>query len=303
MDTSHRTVPTTAPGSPKGPAPRLHAAPPKRRVRGRSNPIAGIASFLWLIVVLVPIYTMISSSLTRHDESIGHNALKPPPHPTLDNYRLVLDNGFLHFLWNTVIVALGVVAIVVVLSVPLAYAVVRTRDRWTNSTFRLFILGVAIPSQAVVVPLYLLMTKMGLYDQLLAIILPTAAFAMPVSVLILVGTLRDISEEVYEAMALDGASPTRMLFTLVIPMSKGGISTVIIYSALQAWNGLLFPLIFTQSEGPRVLTLGLFNYVTQFGVNVPALLASVVLSGIPIFAVYLVARRALVNGMMGMGGK
>lgn len=303
MDTSHRTLPTTAPGSPKGPAPRLHAAPRVRRVRGRSNPIAGIASFIWLIIVLIPIYTMISSSLTRHDESIGHNALKPPPHPTLDNYRLVLDNGFLHFLWNTVLVALGVVAIVVVLAVPLAYAVVRTRDRWTNSTFRLFLLGVAIPSQAVVVPLYLLMTKMGLYDQLLAIILPTAAFAMPVSVLILVGTLRDISEEVYEAMALDGASPTRMLFTLVIPMSKGGISTVIIYSALQAWNGLLFPLIFTQSEEPRVLTLGLFNYVTQFGVNVPALLASVVLSGIPIFAVYLVARRALVNGMMGMGGK
>ncbi|HLL35650.1 MAG TPA: carbohydrate ABC transporter permease, partial [Streptomyces sp.] len=58
-----------------------------------------------------------------------------------------------------------------------------------------------------------------------------------------------------------------------------------------------------QSDGPRVLTLGLFNYVSQFGVNVPALLASVVLSGIPIFAVYLVARRALVSGLMGVGGK
>jgi xylobiose transport system permease protein len=126
---------------------------------------------------------------------------------------------------------------------------------------------------------------------------------MPVSVLILTGTLRDISEDLYEAMALDGASATRMLFQLVIPMTKGGISTVVIYAALQAWNGFLFPLIFTQSDGPRVLTLGLFNYVSQFGVNIPALLASVVLSGIPIFAVYLVARRALVGGLMGVGGK
>lgn len=301
-DTSH-SLQNTTPAASKGPSGRTHAAPSKSRRVKRSNPIAGVASFIWLLVVLIPIYTMISQSLTRQDESTGHNALRPPHHPTLENYRIVLHNGFLHFLWNTVLVAVAVVVIVVALSVPLAYAAVRTRDRWTNSTFRLFLLGVAIPAQAVVVPLYLLMTKMGLYDQLLAIILPTAAFAMPVSVLILTGTLRDISEEVYEAMALDGASPTRMLFQLVIPMSKGGISTVVIYSALQAWNGLLFPLIFTQSEGPRVLTLGLFNYVSQFGVNVPALLASVVLSGIPIFVVYLVARRALVNGMMGMGGK
>ena len=115
---------------------------------------------------------------------------------------------------------------------------------------------------------------------LLAVILPTAAFAMPVSVLVLVGTLRDVSEDLYEAMALDGASPLRMLFQLTIPLAKGGISTVVIFSALQAWNGFLFPLIFTQSDGP-----------------------SVVLSGIPIFAVYLVARRALVGGLMGVGGK
>ena len=87
-------------------------------------------------------------------------------------------------------------------------------------------------AQAVVVPLYLMIAKLNLYDSLLAIILPTAAFAMPVSVLILTGTLRDISEEMYEAMSLDGASATRMLFQLVIPMTKGGISTVVIYSAL-----------------------------------------------------------------------
>lgn len=215
----------------------------------------------------------------------------------------MLHSGFFHYLWNTVLAAVAVVAIVLVLCVPLAYVAVRTRGFWSGAAFRLFLLGVAIPAQAVVVPLYLMIAKLNLYDSLLAIILPTAAFAMPVAILVLTGSLRDISEEVYEAMALDGASPLRMLFQLVIPMSKGGISTVGIYSALQAWNGFLFPLIFTQSEGPRVLTLGLFNYVSQFGVDIPALLASVVLSGIPIFAVYLVARRALVGGLMGVGGK
>jgi xylobiose transport system permease protein len=301
---SHDTLPRPRPVKTEEGA--RSAVPSRRRPRHwtrRPNAVAGLGSVLWLAVVIVPIYAMISASLTRQDEALGHNALKPPTDPTLDNYNTVLHNGFGHFLTNTAVAAAAVVAIVLVLCVPLAYVAVRTRTFWSGAAFRLFLLGVAIPAQAVVVPLYLMIAKLNLYDSLLAIILPTAAFAMPVSVLILTGTLRDISEEMYEAMALDGASPTRMLFQLVIPMTKGGISTVVIYSALQAWNGFLFPLIFTQSDGPRVLTLGLFNYVSQFGVNIPALLASVVLSGIPIFIVYLVARRALVGGLMGVGGK
>ncbi|MDV9174341.1 carbohydrate ABC transporter permease [Streptomyces sp. W16] len=275
----------------------------RRHWTRRPNPLAGLGSLLWLAVVIVPIYAMISASLTRQDKALGNNALKPPTDPTFANYNTVLHNGFGHFLANTALVAAAVVGIVLVLCVPLAYVAVRTRTVWSSAAFRLFLLGVAIPAQAVVVPLYLMIAKLDLYDSLLAVILPTAAFAMPVSVLVLTGTLRDISEDLYEAMALDGASATRMLFQLVIPLTKGGISTVVIYAALQAWNGFLFPLIFTQSDGPRVLTLGLFNYVSQFGVNIPALLASVVLSGIPIFAVYLVARRALVGGLMGVGGK
>lgn len=269
----------------------------------RANPLAGLGSIVWLVIVLVPIYAMLSASLTSQDKSLTGNPLKPPTDPTLDNYNTVLNSGFGHLLSNTVIVAVTVVGIVLGLCVPLAYVAVRTRTRWSGAAFRLFLLGVAIPAQAVVVPLYLLIAKLDLYDSLLAVILPTAAFAMPVSVLVLTGTLRDISEDLYEAMALDGASPLRMLFQLTIPLAKGGISTVVIYAALQAWNGFLFPLIFTQSDEPRVLTLGLFNYVSQFGVNIPALLASVVLSGIPIFAVYLVARRALIGGLMGVGGK
>ncbi|MGN9818931.1 carbohydrate ABC transporter permease [Streptomyces sp. SD11] len=279
------------------------AARRRRHWSKRPNPLAGLGAVIWLAIVIVPIYAMLSASLTSQDKALTGNPLTPPTSPTLDNYNTVLNSGFGHLLANTAIVAVAVVAIVLSLSVPLAYVAVRTRTRWSGLAFRLFLLGVAIPAQAVVVPLYLLIAKLDLYDSLPAVILPTAAFAMPVSVLVLVGTLRDVSEELYEAMALDGASPQRMLFQLAIPMAKGGISTVVIYAALQAWNGFLFPLIFTQSDEPRVLTLGLFNYVSQFGVNIPALLASVVLSGVPIFAVYLVARRALVGGLMGVGGK
>ncbi|TRV78241.1 carbohydrate ABC transporter permease [Streptomyces sp. 130] len=293
------TRPATRPARPLT---RTRPATAARRRRW-GNPLAGLGSLVWLVLVIVPLYTLVSSSLMHQDEALNGDPLAIPTDPTLDNYRTVLDSGFATMLSNTAIVAVATTAIVLVLSIPVAYVAVRTRSKLSGLAFRTFLLGVAIPAQAVIVPLYLLISKMGLYDSLPAIILPTAAFAMPVAVLILSGTMRDVSEEMYEAMALDGASSLRMLWQLAIPMSKAGISTVAIYTALQAWNGFLFPLILTQSEENRVLTLGLFNFMSQFGVNIPAVLAAIVLSVVPIFAVYLVARKALVNGLMGVGGK
>ncbi|MFJ8750394.1 carbohydrate ABC transporter permease [Streptomyces sp. NPDC102441] len=295
------TRPAAPQHSVKSPVPSRGRPAGRRRRLG--NPVAGIGSMIWLVIVLVPLYTLVSASLMHQDEALNGDPLAIPTDPTLDNYNFVLDSGFLTLIANTAVVAVATVAIVLVLSVPVAYVVVRTRSRLSSLAFRTFLLGVAIPAQAVIVPLYLMIGKMGLYDTLWAIILPTAAFAMPVAVLVLSGAMRDVSEEMYEAMALDGASPMRMLWQLAVPLSRAGISTVAIFSALQAWNGFLFPLILTQSEEQRVLTLGLFNFMSQFGVNIPAVLAAIVLSVIPIFAVYLVARRALINGLMGVGGK
>ncbi len=208
----------------------------------------------------------------------------------------VLEGDFPRYLLNTLIVTVACAAIVIVLAVTVAYSIIRTRTRLSRRVFQIFLLGLAIPSQAVIIPIYLIITELQLYDTLLAIILPTAAFSLPVSVLILVGSMRDIEEEQYESMALDGAGPARVLWQLVVPMTRGGISTVGVFSALGAWNGFLFPLILTQSRENRVLTLGLYDYIGEFRVDIPALLAAVVLSIVPIFTAYLFARRQLING-------
>jgi xylobiose transport system permease protein len=269
----------------------------------RSNPIAGVASFVWLLIVVIPVYVMVNASFMPQGAALGGKLLQPAPNATLANYKLVFQNGFLHLLLNNVIVTAATVALVLVLSVPLAFAIVRARGSKGLLVFRVFLLGLAIPAPVIIVPLYVMVSKMGIYDSLSAIILPTAAFAMPVTLLVLVGTMRDISEELYEAMALDGASPTRMLIKLVIPLSKGGISTVAVFSGLAAWNGLLFPLILTQSPQNQVLTTGLWNLSSEYGVDVPATLAALTLSGIPMLVLYLASRRALISGVMGVGGK
>ncbi|MBM9508629.1 carbohydrate ABC transporter permease [Actinacidiphila acididurans] len=272
-------------------------------MKRRPNYLAGFASLVWLFLIGLPLYVMLAATLrTRTDYSDG-GPLSFPKHWTLKNYTQDFSNGFGQYFLNTMWVTLAVVVIVLLLVPPLSYAIVRSKGRLTSGVFRLFLIGLAIPAQAVIVPMFYVISKAGLYDNLIGVILPTAAFSLPVCTLILSGVMRDITSDLYEAMAMDGAPPWRVFFQLVLPLSRGGLSTIMVFSALQAWNGFLFPLVLTQSDSSKVITLGLYNFQTEHGVDIPGLLAAVVLSMLPIFIVYLFARRALVQGLMGVGGK
>ncbi len=272
-------------------------------MKRRPNYLAGLGSLVWLLLVALPLYVLLAATLQSRSDYSDNGPLSFPDSFTLDNYTNVFSSGFGQYFLNTVIVTVCVVAIVLLLVPPLAYAIVRSRGRVTTGVFRLFLLGLAIPAQAVIVPMFYVISQAGLYDNLIGVILPTAAFSLPMCALILTGVMRDITSDLYEAMAMDGAPTWRVFFQLVLPLSKGGISTITVFTALQAWNGFLFPLVLTQSESTKVITLGLYNFQTQYGINIPGLLAAVVVSTLPVLLVYLFARRTLVQGLMGVGGK
>jgi xylobiose transport system permease protein len=277
--------------------------PRRPRTVQRPNYVAGVFSALWLVIVLAPVYVLVKGSLQDQTDYTASGPLSLPRHLTDANFKLVFQQGFLKFFLNTGIITVSVVLIVVLLVPPLAFAIVRNRSRTVSVVFRILLLGLAVPIQAVIVPIFYLISKAGVYDTLPAVILPTAAFAIPISTIVMTGSMRDITSDMYEAMALDGASSWRTFRSLVLPLSRGGVATVIIFSALQGWNGFLFPLILTQSSGVRVFTLGLFDFTTANAVDAPAICAAVVLSMVPILLVYLFARRALIQGLMGVGGK
>lgn len=272
-------------------------------MRRRPHYLAGAGSLLWLFLVGLPLYVMLAATLRTRADYAENGPVSVPDTLTLDNYTGAFDSGFGQYFVNTLVVTASVVAVVLLLVPPLSYAIVRSRSRVTSHVFRLFLLGLAIPAQAVIVPMFYLITEAGLYDNLLGVILPTAAFCLPMSALILSGAMRDISPELFEAMTMDGATPRRMFFQLVLPLSRGGLSTIVVFCALQAWNGFLFPLVLTQSDSTKVVTLGLYDFQTEHGIDIPGLLGAVVLSMVPVLLVYLFARRALVQGLTGVGGK
>ncbi|MEQ3549143.1 carbohydrate ABC transporter permease [Pseudonocardia nematodicida] len=267
------------------------------------NVPGALGAGVWFVIVAVPLYFLFVTSFRASSDYLADGPLAVPSGLTLDNYADVLTSNFPRYFANNVIVAAACVAIVLVLALPAAYAIVRSRSRWVARSFTLLLLGLAVPAQAVIVPLYLMVTQLRLYDTLLAIILPTAAFALPLAVVVLTSSLRDVPNELFEAAVLDGAGPGRVLWSLVLPLARPGLATIGIFTALQAWNGFLFPLVLTQNAAVRVLTLGLWDFQGQYGTNVPLVTAAVLLSLLPLLVVYLMARRFLLAGLTAGAGR
>jgi raffinose/stachyose/melibiose transport system permease protein len=294
MAISTRQAPPTAGVQVSG-----HGGASKRRSALRWNWFGGSLGWVWLIVVMVPIYWIVITSFKTRANYYAQNPLVPPSSPTLENYRLVIEADFTRYFLNSVIVTAGAVLPATLISFMAAYAIVRgsAGSRFLRSVNGLFLMGLAIPLQAVIIPIYLIIIRLQMYDTLLAIILPSIAFAIPLSVLVLANFIRDVPKELFESMRLDGATEWGTLWRLAFPLVRPALVTVVIYQGLGVWNGFILPLILTQNPDQRTLPLGLWSFQGQYGVNVPAVLASVVLTTLPILICYAIGRRQLLSGL------
>ncbi|MEW9534485.1 carbohydrate ABC transporter permease [Microbispora sp. NPDC049125] len=279
---------------------RAAASQPRRPAKATERPnwLGSAVSWLWLLVVIVPIYWIVITSFKLQSSYYASNPLVPPTDPTLANYKMVIESDFPLYFLNSLIVTVGAVIPAVVFSFMAAYAIVRGGAlRFLRGVNSLLLMGLAIPLQATIIPVYLIIIRLQLYDSLLGLILPSAAFAIPLSVLVLTNFIRDVPKELFESMRIEGASEAQTMWRLAFPLSRPAVVTVTIYNALTIWNGFLLPLILTQSTDKRTLPLALWTFQGQYSVNVPAVLASVVLTSLPILILYAVGRRQLLSGL------
>lgn len=281
------------------------ARPPARQGRRapRKFPFAALAGLLWFVVALYPVYYMFISSLREQGDFLEGSPWLPPLEPVFENYLSVVRDGLGLYLLNSLFVVVLSVALIVLVSLLAAYAIARFPSKPVRLIFHTFLLGLAIPLQAAIIPVYLLIVELGLYDTLYALVPPQVAFGIPLTVLILVNFIRDIPNELYDSMKLDGGGHRRALWNLVVPLARPALVTVVIYNALQSWNNFLFPLILTQSANVQTVPLALQQFQGQYGINVPGLMAAVFLSTLPIIVLYILARRQLLGGLTAGFGK
>ena len=255
---------------------------------------------IWLVIVVAPLWYMLLASFRTQGDYTTANPWIPSGGLTFSSYGTVFSAGLGHYLLNSVILTAVCIILTVTLSLAAAFRVVRKSARWVTVSFMLMLFGLAIPVQAIIVPLYLLIYKMHLYDTMFALILTLSAAAIPISVLIMVSFVRDIPRELIDAMLVDGGTEWTVFRRLIWPMSKPVMATLAIYNGLNVWNNFLLPLVLTQSSGVAVLPLGLTKLQGMYSVNVPAVMAGVLLSMLPLLALFVILRRQVINSLGGV---
>ncbi|QRF22423.1 carbohydrate ABC transporter permease [Alicyclobacillus sp. TC] len=274
----------------------------KRKVTGYGIAFTTFGT-IWLIIAGYPLLYMVMTSFrTQNGYLIGKPWL-PPSHPTLSNYAQVLQAGFFHYFLNSAIVSVCSVVLIVVFALLLAYVIVRSHSRTVRTVFNVFLVGLALPIQAAIIPVYILINKFGLYDTLIGMILPMVAFGLPLSLLILVNFVRDIPNELYESMGLEGATDFQIVLHLVAPLSMPALVSVGIYEFIQSWNNFLFPLVLTQSQSVQTLPLAIVQFQGQHTIDVPVTMAVVLFSALPLILAYIFAGKYLRRGMLVGFGK
>ncbi len=216
----------------------------------------------------------------------------------LDNITKAWVQGrFGKYFLNSVILTIPSVIGVVALSALAGYGIARFRFRGRMVMFYIMLLGLTVPFQSVMIPLYYQLLAMGLLGSYLAVILPLIAFGLPFGIFLMQSFFEDLPHELTEAARVDGCSELRIFWSVMLPLAKPAISTLIVFQFMRSWNEFLMPLLYLQDEEKRPIPLGLMFFQGTYTRDIGLISAGVALSTIPVIVIYLIFQRQFVKGL------
>lgn len=244
--------------------------------------------FAIAFIQIYPLFWLLTFSLKTNQEIFGANPMALPEQLRWSNYETVLfDGNILRYLLNSVIVTGVVIAISSLISAMAAYAIARMRWKWSDRVLMIFLLGLMIPMQATLLPLFLFLKRTGIYNTYWALILPYIGFAIPMAIYILVGFFRTIPWEMEESAFIDGANLFQIFRFIMIPLIKPAIATVSIFTYLSCWNELMFAITFISKQEFKTLTVGIMGMVGMYATRWGELGAGLVVATLPTLVIYI----------------
>ena len=266
--------------------------------------VNGAARGILVFVVLVaigPIFWMVTTSFKD-----PATALALPPRlfdfePTLDNYANLFTGaasaaGFGRPLLNSVIVSLGSTALAILLGFPAAYVLARIRFRHKPALAMWILSTTMFPPMVAVIPVFLIAGNLGVIDTYPVLIIPYAAFNLPLVIWMLRSVIRQIPVDIDEAALVDGATPSHVLRRIILPLASPGIAATAMLSVFLSWNEFLFALTLTRSNA-RTAPVAINEFTTMFGTQWGNLTAGATLVVAPILIMALFLGRRLIRGL------
>ncbi|MPV38805.1 carbohydrate ABC transporter permease [Georgenia subflava] len=274
----------------------------RRRPRGVAALLTSGLLWLYAAVAVVPLAMMVLNSF-RTDQELAAEPLGLPAELNLAAYQEAwIEASFSTYFVNSIVVTVTSVVLSTAVSLLAAYALARSRSRLMTAIEQVFVSGLMMPVFLMIVPIFYLLDTMSLTSTRTGLILVYAAVSIPFSVFVLTTFFRQLPGELEEAARIDGAGPLRMFWSVMLPLVRPAVATVVVFRFVPVWNDFFYPLILIRDRTRYTLPVGLTTFFGEYQTSWSTLFAGLVIATIPLVLLFLVATRQIISGLTsGMG--
>ena len=269
-----------------------------RKVRPGSI-VKWVIAIILVVLQVYPFFYVFTSSFKSLDDFRKLPAYALPSTLYLGNYITVFTKShMLTYFKNSIIVLIGVLIPLILFSLMAGFIISKVKFRGRKVLLNYFLLGLMLPMQVSLIPLFTIFNKMGLINTYAAIILPQIAFSLSYSIQLFYSVSKFLPEETLEAAIIDGCSPMGCFFKIVMPMSLNSVITVATMQAVFCWNEYINAYTFTRSTDMKTITLGLNDFVGSMGLtDWGATFAAITVTVLPVFIFYFLGSKRMLAGM------
>jgi raffinose/stachyose/melibiose transport system permease protein len=251
------------------------------------------------VLVIFPVFVILNNSLKTFSQYM-ESPITPTTEIHLENYAKAWVTGEIGIhIMNSMFIVVGSILGVVLVSCFAAYGISRLEELTKIGTvlYSFLVAGIMVPPTTVIVQVFFLLQKLSLLNTRAGVVLCYLGAFLSVPILLMTGFFRTVPKELYDAVEIDGGGPVRGFFQVVVPLSRPIISTVVILLSVWLWNEYLYPYILIASDKKLTVQVGLQNMATVFWTDIPTMFAGVILSILPLIAVYLILQRQFIEGL------
>lgn len=255
--------------------------------------------FILVIVETYPIFWMLTAALKKPAEFVSKPAYALPDGFYFQNFVDAWTRGNMGlFFKNSVINTFVALIFIVIFSMTIGFAVTKMEWKLKNFFKQFFLLGIMVPVATALIPLFQIYNRMGLVNTRVCLILTYIAFGLSLSVFLVVGYMRSLSDEIMEAAVIDGCGIYSMMWYIVVPLMKNAAVTVLVLQFFYKWNDLIFSMTFINDTKLKTIQTGLLYFQNEFGAkNWGAIFASVSMSVLPMLVLYMILNKTVIEGM------
>lgn len=254
-------------------------------------------AIIWAITSLAPLIFSVVSSFKSTNEIYG-DAFSFPSNWKPINYITAMEKANIGVaIFNSFILAIGTTVLVILLATLVSYVVTRTKFKFRNIVLMYFLMGLTIPMHTTIIPIADIINKYGFKNQFLPLIFLYSTFNLPFAIFIVSGYMKGISREIDEAAIIDGCGRLRLLFQILLPLSKPAAATAAIFTFLGIYNEFIFALMFLTDKSKYTISVALMSLNGRYSSDKGAIFAAICMFIIPIIVIYVLCQEHVEKGI------